>query len=240
MTVGSGLEGQARVQRFNGLSVGTHRIAVAPLSSLTAREAREVDRLIAKAAARVASAVPVEDEDAKRSLLLSAETQADSALTLQPRVEALYWRAAAKALRADLEEGRRQIALASEVHEEARAILSVEPEHAGAHHLLGRLHAAVMRLGTFKRFFAVRLLSGGALAGASWESAEAHFRRALEAEPDRVEHKLELANLLADTHREAEARPLLEDVVSAASCSAVVAFVQKKARARLAELGAAF
>jgi hypothetical protein len=236
MTLGSELEAQVRVQRFDGLSVGVHGLATAPLSSLTAREKREAERLVALAAAAVASAVTVQGEDVKRSLLVSAETHADSALALRPTVEALYWRAAAKALRADLEDGRRQVELASEVHDEAQTILSAEPDHAGAHHLLGRLHAAVMRLGGFKRFLVVRLLSGGKLGDASWESAEAHFRRALEAEPEQVEHKLELANLLADTHREVEARLLLEDVASAPTCSAVVAFFQKNARARLAEL----
>lgn len=209
---------------------------VGPLTLLTARAERESGRLLCQASARVRSAVPMSDQDGKRSELLAAEQLADSALALLPTVEALYWRTAARGMRADIESGGDQIDLASAVHEEALAILSLEPGHAGAHHVLGRLHGAVMRLGRIKRFMATRVLGGGALSNASWESAEHHFRKALAHEPQNVEHKLELANVLIDTGREEEARPLLQEVASVDPVDAVVAFFRESARARLAEL----
>lgn len=219
------------------LRVGSAGVeGVRPLSSLSARADREVERLIAAASARVTAAVTMEDESAKRSTLVAAETFADSALSVQPTVEALYWYATARGLRADIEDGRDQMHLAAAVHEEAEAILEADPDHAGAHHLMGRLHAGVMRLGTVKRFLAVRVMGGGALSNATWASAERHFRTAMALEPDRVQHKLELATLLMDTDRPQEARPLLEDVLRARTCNAVVAYFQEKASVRLEEL----
>ena len=234
------VEAQVSAPRTDLLSLGTPAIhEMTPLSSLAAREERIVERLLEQASARIAMALPMADITAKRAALLSAESQADSALAMRGTVRALYWRTMARGLRADIEDGREQMSLAAAVHNEARAILAVEPDHAGAHHLLGRLHGAVMRLGSLKRFLAFRLLGGGSLANASWESAEAHFRAALHQEPDGVEHKVELAHVLLDTGQKAEARVLLEQVVDAPTCSAVVAFFQDKAREHLAELSSA-
>lgn len=206
------------------------------MTSLTARAERESKRLLEGAAVAVRSAVPMSVEEERRETLRTAELLADSALALRPSVEALYWRTAARAMRADMESGSSQIDLAAAVHEEALAILAAEPGHAGAHHVLGRLHGAVMRLGRIKRFVATRMLGGSALSHASWKAAEHHFRTAMEREPDQVEHKLELANVLIDTGREEAARPLLQEVLSAETANAVVAYFQQNARARLAEL----
>ena len=206
------------------------------LSSLSAGTEQELDRLVSEASARVAAAVITEDEVAKRSALIAAEAAADSALSLRPTVQALYWYATARGLRADMEGGHDRVDLAAAVYEEAQAILKVEPDHAGAHHLLGRLHGGVMRLGRISRFVALRVLGGGALSDASWAEAERHFRTAIELEPNRVEHKLELATVLIDTERDEEARPLLEDVARAPTCNPVVAHYQKKARALLEEM----
>jgi hypothetical protein len=208
-----------------------------PLSSLSARAEREVERLVSQASAHVAAAVPMGDAEAKRLALVAAESIADSALAMHPTVEALYWYATARGLRADLEDGRERVDLAAAVYEEAQAILEVDPSHAGAHHILGRLHGGVMRLGRVTRFVAVRVLGGGALSNASWKAAEEHLRTAMGLEPGRVEHKLELATVLLDTDRAREARPLLEEVVGAPRCSEVVAHYQEKARELLEELG---
>jgi hypothetical protein len=78
-----------------GVEAQTLRVAPSPLaaggrgveglrdlSSLSARAEREVERLIAEASARVAAAVPMEDESAKRAMLVAAEVVADSALAM--------------------------------------------------------------------------------------------------------------------------------------------------------------
>ncbi|HUF77099.1 MAG TPA: tetratricopeptide repeat protein [Longimicrobiales bacterium] len=234
----SALEAQMPRVAPRPLGAGTPGVErLKQLSSLSAQAEREVERMLTEAAAHVSAAVPMEVGSAKRITLVAAESVADSALALQPTVEALYWYATARGLRADMEGGQDQVDLAAAVYEEAQAILDADPDHAGAHHILGRLHAGVMRLGRIKRFLTVRVLGGGALSDASWAGAEEHFRAAIALEPGRVEHKLELATLLVDTDRPDEARPLLEGVVRAPACTLVVAHFQEKARALLEELG---
>ena len=82
------------------------------------------------------------------------------------------------ALRAAEEGGRTQVGLAQRAHEQARITLTVAPDHAGAQHVLGRLHAAVMRLSRFRRFIAIRILGGKVLSEASWETAESYLAAA--------------------------------------------------------------
>jgi len=109
--------------------------------------------------------------------------------------------AAVLGARATLEGGRARIRAARELHAQVDRVLALDPEHAGAHHILGRLHAGVMRLDRLTRFLATRLLGGGALAGASWEAALEHLALAELREPCRPEHHLELARLHLDLSR---------------------------------------
>jgi hypothetical protein len=81
----------------------------------------------------------------------------------------------------------------------ALGILDEDPEHPGAHHLLGRMSAAVMRLGGTKRFLARLAVGGDLLASASWEAARMHLGRAERGAPCMAEHHLELARLMVDT-----------------------------------------
>ena len=115
--------------------------------------------------------------------------------------EPRYLYAAAMALRAVEEGGRTQVGLAQRAHEQATITLTVAPNHAGAQHVLGRLHAAVMRLSGFKRFVATKILGGKALSGASWETAESLLAEAARLQPEVPSHHYELGALYLDTDR---------------------------------------
>lgn len=115
--------------------------------------------------------------------------------------EPRYWYAAAMGLRAAEEGGRTQVRLAQRAHEQARLTLTIAPNHAGAQHVLGRLHAAVMRLSGFKRFVATRILGGKALSQASWETAESFLAAAARLQPEIPAHHYALATLYLDTDR---------------------------------------
>ena len=112
-----------------------------------------------------------------------------------------YWYAAAMALRAAEEGGRTQVGLAQAAHEQARPTLTVAPDHAGAQHILGRLHASVMRLSGLKRWVATRFLGGKVLSEASWETAESFLAAAARLQPDIATHHYELGTLYLDTDR---------------------------------------
>lgn len=131
-----------------------------------------------------------------------AEDHARSALELDPRdLEARYYLAAAVGLRAEHAGLHDQIRLGRESYDEAMAVLAVDPDHAGAHHIIGRLNAEIMRMGGMARFVVGRLLGSDLVRRASWDAAESHLLAAVQAEPDRALHRVELARVYMDTHR---------------------------------------
>jgi tetratricopeptide (TPR) repeat protein len=83
-----------------------------------------------------------------------------------------------------------KVAYSRLIKAEAERALALNPHYAWAHHVLGRWHHEVSGLGVGSRVF-VRIFHGG-LAGASNAAAVHHLSRAVELEPDELEHHLEL------------------------------------------------
>ena len=143
-----------------------------------------------------------DDEDRKKEILERAETHARAAFEGHPDDAARRFAfVVVLASRADVEGGRTQVRTASEVHRELEAILEVDPKHARARHLLGRLYAGVRRSNWFTRWIATNLLGGGALKEATWKAAEEHLSFAEQQAPEVSGHHLQLAALYADTDR---------------------------------------
>lgn len=117
--------------------------------------------------------------------------------------------------------GRDRVEATRALHASALAILEDAPGHAGAQHILGRINAAVMRLGGTKRFLARVVLGSDVLRSASWDAARAHLEHAERAGPCMAEHHLELGLLLADTGDEAGAHVEAGHVLALARASAV-------------------
>ena len=101
---------------------------------------------------------------------------------------------------------REKIQRAGEVRLEATKAIQLDPRHDGGYHVLGRWHAEVMRLSSATRFLARTFLGGAVLAEASWEAAIANMEHAVELNPDRIIHRLDLAEIYLDVDREADAR----------------------------------
>ena len=142
------------------------------------------------------------EKDDRKCFLRMAEALARHLVVEDPAdPEARYWYAAAMGLRAAEEGGRTQVALAKNAHEQALITLTIEPDHAGAKHVLGRIHAGVMRLSSFKRWVATKILGGKALSGASWETAESFLAEAARLQPELATHHYELGALYLDTDR---------------------------------------
>ena len=152
----------------------------------------------------------VEGDDLRKCLLREAEADARGALAEdETSIPARLALAVILGMRADAEGGRTSVHAASELYEQLGKILEMEPDHARARHMLGRLHAGVRRMNRVTRWVATSLLGGGALKEASWEAAEANLAFAEEAVPEVADHHLQLANLYHDTDRPALA---LEEV----------------------------
>ena len=109
--------------------------------------------------------------------------------------------------------GRERVRYGREIYEEAARAIELNPDHDGAHHIIGAWHAEVRRLSGITRFFAKTFMGGGFMDMASRDSAVAHLTRATEIKPDDVFHHLELAEILIDLDRYAEARRELQIVL---------------------------
>lgn len=193
------------------------------------------------AAAREGTALGVLDEtpELRDAWLQRAEEAARAAVALDStHVDATYWLAAALGLRADIAGGRSKISLAREAHLYATRALELDPDHPGANHIVGRLHAGARRLSWLNRLIARGLGLGEILGEASWESAERHMRTAAEREPDQLVHPYDLGKLLLEQRiDEEEGRAILEDLAARTPRHDLDALYVHRAGEALAKLG---
>jgi tetratricopeptide (TPR) repeat protein len=110
---------------------------------------------------------------------------------------------------------RDRVRYAVEIRRSAQRSLALHPDHAGALHVLGMWNAEVKRLSGFELFFARNFLGGGVLGQANWKDAVSYMERAVEVDPDRIAHKLDLAGIYATTGEKEKARATYESVISA-------------------------
>lgn len=130
-------------------------------------------------------------------------------------VEGHYWLAAAAGLLAiRAPEGSEVVDLGRVARTHALRTLELDPDHAGAHNVLGRLQFEVVTLPRWKRWVARLLGAGDVVADASWEAAERYMRDAVRLAPEMLYYRLDLARLLAAMDRPeaaaAAAREVLE------------------------------
>lgn len=125
-----------------------------------------------------------------------------------PGVQYLY--AVALGARVEVEKGKAQLHKAEELYRQVERVLALDPDHAGALYIQGRLNAAVMRLNRIKRFIATKLLGGAVLSSASWEEARRLLEAAAREDPCVPDHHLELARVYAETGDPDRAREELD------------------------------
>jgi len=107
-----------------------------------------------------------------------------------------------------------RIRRAGEIRSEALRTLALNPRHDGAYHILGRWNAEIMRLSGFSRFFAKRFLGAGVFKEASWSQATYYMEKAVQLDPARIYHHLELAEIYNDQKRYKDASAQLHVVDS--------------------------
>jgi tetratricopeptide (TPR) repeat protein len=147
------------------------------------------------------------------SLFARAETlarRAEAADSLGPEG---HFAVAATVGRASLGMGKKErIRRAKIIRDEALRTIELDPEYDGAYHVLGRWNAEIMRLSGLSRFFAKSFLGAGIFRQASWEGAITNLQKAVELDPARIYHRLELARIYADRKRYQEARDQLSQI----------------------------
>ena len=182
--------------------------------------ARQFDELTRLAADRLHSALLVEEdnEDARVALVVEAERYARGATELRPsEAEGWFLVAASLGLRAQYESTREKVRMAGEMWSHASTALERDPDHAGAHHVLGRLNLEAMTLSGMARMIATHFYGSTLLRRASWEQAETHLRRAVAIDPDALYHRLWLARFYIERDEEDEAEALLRQIVESSA-----------------------
>ena len=109
---------------------------------------------------------------------------------------------------------KERIKSAAVIRREALRTIELNPRHDGAYHILGVWNAEIMRLSGLSRFFAKTFLGAGIFGQASWSRAIANMEKAVELDPGRIYHHLELARIYLDRKRTADARAQLQLVDS--------------------------
>lgn len=101
---------------------------------------------------------------------------------------------------------KERVKYAGEIRTQALRAIELQPRHAGALHVMGVWNAEVMRLNTFERLFAKTFLGGAIFSTASWAEAVRYMQEAVNVEPNRLVHRLDLARALRGSGRTADAR----------------------------------
>ena len=158
--------------------------------------------------------IPDSIESAERdSLFARAEVLARRSVAADSLGSEGHFAVAATVGRASLGMGKKErIRRAKVIRDEALRTIELDPDHDGAYHVLGRWNAEIMRLSGLSRFFAKSFLGAGIFRQASWEAAITNLQRAVELDPARIYHRLELARIYADRKRYQEARDQLGQI----------------------------
>jgi len=175
--------------------------------------------------------------DAQRETWAEAVRNAREAVHLAPDSASPHvWLAVALGRQALREGPRSKLALSKEIKSEVDRALELDPGIGRAWHVLAVWHFKVSRLNLMERMAANAVL-GGVPKGASPESAEKAFRRAIELEPGYVNHHVEYGRMLKELKRPADARRELEVALKLPpTSSALDARYQADARALLEKL----
>ena len=151
--------------------------------------------------------------------------------------DAFYWLAVAQGIKTEHSGPFQKLTSGKQVFFTTAHILELDSLHAGGHEMMGRLHAAVMRLPWLVRKLALSMGVGEALGEASWEEAEARYVRSAELDPGRIAPRFELAKLYLDRDRPADAWPVLRGLVRMTPRDRLDEGMLRDARAMLAGFG---
>jgi tetratricopeptide (TPR) repeat protein len=108
-----------------------------------------------------------------------------------------------------------RVKYAGDVRAHALEALKFDPKHAGALHIMGVWNAEIMRLGGMSRFMAKNFLGGKIFDSASWEDAQRYMEQAVAQEPNRLVHRIDLAEIYVDRGNKEKAREQITTILRA-------------------------
>lgn len=174
--------------------------------------------------------------DEQRRTWASAVEHARTAIKSAPDSGAGHvWLAVALGRQALREGPKTKLALSREIKSEVDRALQLDPSIGRAWHVRAVWNMKISSLNLIERMAANTVL-GGVPRGASFENADRDFQKAIQLEPNYVNHHLEYARLLAAVHRNPDARRELQMAVGLPpTSSALDARYQAEAKELLAK-----
>ena len=175
--------------------------------------------------------------DTQRMTWAKAVQHAREAVRVAPdSASGHVWLAVALGRQAQREGAKTKLALSKEIKAEADRALSLDGNIGRAWHVVAMWNMKIADMNSMERLAANAVL-GGVPKGASRENAEQAFQKAIQLEPDYVNHRVQYGRLLKDMKRPADARRELEKALSLPpTSSALDARYQTEARELLEKL----
>ena len=192
--------------------------ALAHYEAIIAEDSASYDALW-KASRSTADLAEYEPDKRKRAgMYRRAERFARLAVAAHPDDAEAHFHLARALGRVALSQGPKdRVKYGKAVRDEALEALRLDPDHPGALHVMGMWHAEVRRLPGIARFFAKSFLGGQILGSARWEEAVRLLSRAVEVDPQRLAHHLDLARIYRDIDQRDQARLHYEHVIGGAA-----------------------
>lgn len=176
--------------------------------------------------------------ETRKQIYKTAEQYARRAVEANPGDAEGHFHLARSLGRTALSLGKRdRVKYASEVRAHALSALERNAKHPGALHVMGVWNAEIMRLSGFQRFAAKNLLGGKVFGEASWKEAVRYMEAAVAAEPQRIVHRIDLAEIYEDVGDKAKAREQYQFIGTAAVLDAKDPTYKRQAEERLKKLG---
>lgn len=145
-------------------------------------------------------------EQRRDTLYRQAEDYARRAVAANPGDVDGHFELARAIGRRALAMGKRdQVKFATEVYNEAQAVLKINPNHPGALHVMGVWNQHIMELSGLTRMLAKTILGGKVFGEASWENAVQNMEKCVALEPNRITHHLDLGEVYEDRDQKAKA-----------------------------------
>ena len=204
------------------IAVGDRERETNPTSALAHYEAAvkadptDFDALTKASYAAIEVGQGAGDKDQQRAYYKQAEALARRAIQARPNAaEGHFVLATALGRTAQTLGARDRIRYAADVRSEALEALKYDPRHAGALHVMGMWNAEVMRLNGIARFMAKNFLGGQVFASANWNDAQRYLEQAVQIEPQRITHRIDLAQVYLDRGNKEKAREQLDAIAAA-------------------------
>lgn len=144
-----------------------------------------------------------------RQFATEASDHAARAMELAPAsADAYIAYAVANARLSMFSEARQKVELTHSIKGNLLKALELDPNNDYAYHVLARFEHTMAHIGGLTRYLIKKIY--GAIEPATIEKAEEYFRRAIEINPKRLIHGVELAKLLYETKCYDECKELLE------------------------------